>query len=94
MLETLSNVVGLEIYEPHGVFVGTVDEVVIDVSTMRATGLYVEQANPVLVDEDVAISIPFRWVQGIGDAVILKTFPEHVGAADGSRRDAPLSFQR
>jgi sporulation protein YlmC with PRC-barrel domain len=94
MLETLSNVIGLEIYEPRGMFVGTVDEVVIDVSMMRATGLYVEEANPVLVDKDVAISIPFGWVRGIGDAVILKTFPEHVGAADSSRQDAPQSFQR
>ncbi|MDD2410221.1 MAG: PRC-barrel domain-containing protein [Candidatus Methanomethylophilaceae archaeon] len=94
MLETLSDVIGLEIYEPRGMFVGTVDEVVIDISAMRATGLYVEQANPVLVDEDVAISIPFGWVRGIGDAVILRTFPEHVGAEGGPPQDAPLSFQR
>ena len=94
MLETLSNIMGLEIYEPRGLFVGTVDEIVIDVSTMRACGLYVGQANPAIVDEGIAISIPFGWVRGIGDAVILRTFPESVGADTDSRQDIPLSFQR
>lgn len=94
MLETLSNIIGLEIYEPRGFFVGTVDEIVIDVSTMRACGLYVEQANPAIVNKDIAISIPFGWVRGIGDAVILRTFPERVGADTDSQQDIPLSFQR
>ena len=34
MLETISNIKGLEIYTPEGIFVGVVDEVVIDLSTM------------------------------------------------------------
>lgn len=89
MLETLSNIIGLEIYEPRGLFVGTVDEIVIDISGMRAVGLYVEESNPVLVDGNIAISIPFCWVRGIGDAVILNTFPEHVGVEAEDRQDVP-----
>ena len=75
MLETLSDLKGLEIYTPGGIFVGVVDEVVIDIPKMAAVGLYVADANPSLVDENVAISIPFRWVQSIGDIIILNRFP-------------------
>jgi sporulation protein YlmC with PRC-barrel domain len=75
MLETIGDLKGLEIYTPGGIFVGVVDEVVIDISKMAVDGMYVAEANPALVDEDVAINIPFRWVQSIGDIVILNRFP-------------------
>jgi len=75
VLETIGNIKGLEIYTPNGVFVGVVDEAVIDITGMRVSGLYVSDANPALVDENVAISIPMRWVQSIGDIIILNRFP-------------------
>jgi len=75
MLETIGNLKGLEIYTPGGIFVGVVDEVVIEFSKMTVNGLYVADANPALADENVAINIPFRWVQSIGDIIILNRFP-------------------
>lgn len=75
MLETVNNVKGLEIYTPGGIFVGVVDEVLFDISKMSAYGLFVANANPALVDENVSISIPIRWVQSIGDIIILSRFP-------------------
>lgn len=91
MWETVSNIIGLEIYNPDGIFVGVVDEIIIDLSTMKAYGLYVDKANPVLVDDEVSISIPFSWVRGIGDAVILRTFPDHVGVGIDLQEDSPPS---
>ena len=76
MLENLNNIKGLEVYTPAGIFVGVINEVVIDISKMRASGLFIADANPVLVDENVSISIPMRWVQSIGDVVILNRFPD------------------
>jgi sporulation protein YlmC with PRC-barrel domain len=75
MLETINNNKGLEIYTPGGIFVGVVDEVIISIQNMGVDGLFVADANPVLVDESVSISIPMRWVQSIGDVVILNRFP-------------------
>jgi sporulation protein YlmC with PRC-barrel domain len=75
MLETINNVKGLEIYTPAGIFVGVVDEVIIDISEMGASGLFVSEANPKLVDEKVSISIPIRWIQSVGDVIILNRFP-------------------
>ena len=90
MLETISNIKGLEIYTLEGIFVGVVDEVVIDLSTMKASGLYVDRASPVLVDGNISISIPFSWVRGIGDIVVLKFFPDYVSAEGVPREECPL----
>jgi len=75
MLDTVGDLKGLEVYTPAGIFVGVVDEVVIDISKMSVNGLYIADANPSLVDENVAINIPFRWIQSIGDIIILNRFP-------------------
>lgn len=76
MLETLNNIKGLEIYTPSGIFVGIADEVVINITEMSAIELFVIDANPYLVDEDTSIGVPFRWIQSIGDIIILNRFPE------------------
>lgn len=80
MLETAEKLKGLEIYTPDGVFVGIVSEIIVDIAGMRADSLYVYDANPALVDENVSIAIPMRWVAGVGDVIILNTFPERVTA--------------
>ncbi len=82
MLESLDNIKGLEIYTPKGIFVGIVDEVLLDIPNMRADGLFVADANPVLVKENTSINIPFRWIQSIGDVVILSRFPEEMIGPD------------
>ncbi len=87
MLETISNIKGLEIYSPKGIFVGVVDEVIIDLSTMKASGLFVENPNPVLVEDNISISVPFSWIGGIGDVVVLKAFPNRVAASAAPPRE-------
>ena len=78
MLEEISKIKGLEVYAPNGLFVGFADRYVIDPADKRVSGIFMESASPVLVDPGVSIRIPFRWVQSVGDIIILKTFPEHV----------------
>ncbi len=78
MLEEISKIKGLEVYAPNGLFVGYADKYVIDPNDKRITGIFMETASPVLVDQGVSIKIPFRWVQSIGDVIILSSFPEHV----------------
>lgn len=75
MLESASTIKGLEVYAPDGKFVGVVDELILDINDMSVHGLYINDSNPALVDEKIAISIPMRWVQSIGDVVILRVFP-------------------
>ena len=78
MLEEISKIKGMEVYAPNGLFVGFADRYVIDPADKRVTGIFMDSASPVLVDAGVSIRIPFRWVQSIGDIIILNSFPEHV----------------
>lgn len=83
MLEEISKIKGLEVYAPNGIFVGYADKYVINPADKRVSGIFMEGANPTLVDAGVSIKIPYRWVQSIGDVVILKSFPKHV-RSDGT----------
>ena len=83
MLEEISKIKDLEVYAPNGLFVGYADKYVIDPADKRVTGIFMEGANPVLVDPGVSIRIPYRWVQSVGDVIILNSFPQHVHR-DGS----------
>ena len=83
MLEEISNIKGLEVYTHNGIFLGYADRYVIDPADRRVTGIFMENASPVLVDAGVSIKIPYRWVQSVGDIIILRTFPDHVNA-DGT----------
>ena len=78
MLEEISKIKDLEVYAPNGYFVGYADKYVMDPANKCISGILVQDPSPVLVDPGVTIKIPFRWVQSIGDVIILKTFPEHV----------------
>ena len=83
MLEEISKIKDLEVYAPNGLFIGHAEKYVMDPANKCISGIFIDGANPVLVDIGVSIKIPFRWVQSIGDVIILNTFPKHVNR-DGS----------
>jgi len=78
MLEGVGGIMGLGVYTPGGIYVGNVDNVVMDVENTRIDGLFIEHSNPALVEKGVSVNVPYRWVKAIGDIVILKVFPEKV----------------
>lgn len=78
MLEEISAIKGLEVYAPNGLFIGYADKYVLNLSDKKVTGIFVQSASPVLVDENTSIKIPYRWVQSIGDIIILNKFPKYV----------------
>lgn len=81
MLDEINDVKGLDIYGPDGIFIGKVADLIIDVDTRAITGIYVSEPSPVKAAKNVLLKIPYRWVQSIGDVVILRTFPRYI---DGS----------
>jgi sporulation protein YlmC with PRC-barrel domain len=82
MLEEAGNLIGLEVYTPNGIFVGFVNNLVMDLKNNRVDGLFLDTSSPVLVDHGAPLNIPFRWVQSVGDVIILRAFPEHVTFSD------------
>jgi sporulation protein YlmC with PRC-barrel domain len=78
MLEEASELIGLQVYTSNGIFLGNVNNLVIDLENKRVDGLFVSETNPLLVEESKAVNVPFRWIQSVGDIIILKYFPKRV----------------
>jgi sporulation protein YlmC with PRC-barrel domain len=81
MLEAVSEIMGMQVFTPGGIYLGNVDNLVMDMEICAVNGIFIHETNPVLVDGSRSISIPYRWIQSIGDVVILKYFPNRVSIA-------------
>ncbi len=80
MLEEASELIGLQVYTSNGIFLGNVNNLVIDLENKRVDGLFISETNPLLVEESKAVNVPFRWIQCVGDIIILRYFPKRVTA--------------
>jgi len=81
MLEAVSEIIGMQVYTPGGTYLGNVDNLVMDMENKAVDGIFIKQTNPLLVEGSMSINIPFRWIQSVGDVVILKYFPKRVAMA-------------
>ena len=79
MLEEVSELIGMQVYTNKGIFLGNINNLIIDLDNSRVDGLFINDTNPMLVEGSKAVSVPYRWIQAIGDVVILKYFPRRVG---------------
>jgi sporulation protein YlmC with PRC-barrel domain len=69
---------GMQVYTPTGIYLGNVDNVVMDMDARSINGIFIRDTNPILVEGSIGINVPYRWIQAIGDVVILKHFPNRV----------------
>jgi sporulation protein YlmC with PRC-barrel domain len=94
MLEEVTSLLGLQIYTNYGVFIGVINNIILDINKHKVQSLYIEETNPTLVEESRSITIPYRWVQFVGDIVLLRYFPEHVELSEEQRRMFEIEAQR
>ena len=73
MLEEATELIGLQVYTPNGIFLGNVNNLVIDLENKKVDGLFINETNPLLVEDSKAVNVPYRWIQSVGDVVILST---------------------
>jgi sporulation protein YlmC with PRC-barrel domain len=78
MLEAVSEIMGMQVYTPHGIYLGNVDNLVMDMDLCSINGIFLRETNPIIVEGSKSVNIPYRWIQSIGDVVILKYFPNRV----------------
>ncbi|MFQ6059933.1 MAG: PRC-barrel domain-containing protein [Thermoplasmata archaeon] len=78
MLEEISELIGLQVYTHEGIFLGNINNLVVDIEESQVEGLFIGDTNPLLVEGSKAISVPYRWIQSVGDIVILRYFPKRV----------------
>lgn len=70
-------------YTNNGVFLGNVNNLVVDVENGNVDGVFIGETNPLLVEGSRAVSVPYRWIQSVGDIVILRYFPKRVSVKKG-----------
>ena len=92
--QEITTLVGREVYTKNGVFVGEVEDLRLDLDVQQVTGLALHQVNTELFDPEVTASrgviVPYRWVQAVGDVVIVNDVVERVhGDADGDEEEVP-----
>ena len=78
MLEEASSIENLEVFTPWGVSVGIITSLEIDSESGEISNLYLEETNEKMVENGESILIPYRWIQAVGDIVLLKYFPEDI----------------
>jgi len=78
MLDEISRFSNMQVYTNQGVQLGTVENVVLDVTNSKVDALYISGTNPMLVEDSVNLNVPYRWIQAVGDIIILKYFPGKV----------------
>ena len=89
MLEEVSEMIGLQVYTSGGIFLGNVGNVVVDVADSKVDGLFITDTNPLLVEDCKSVAVPYRWIQSIGDIVILSYFPKRVALRKPATEQKP-----
>lgn len=69
----ITSLLGLEVYTQKGVFVGRVDDIVLNPEQGEVSGLALGDLNKDLFDQkSKGIIIPYRWITAIGDIIIMR----------------------
>jgi len=73
MQAEVSTLFGLNIYTEKGIYIGKVNDVVLEVNEKKATGLAATKLNTNMFDAgSKGVVVPFRWVLAIGDVIIIR----------------------
>lgn len=68
----------LPVYTRDGNYIGNIRNIFFDMDQKRVSSLLVTNTNPSIVDGSVDVAVPYRWVNSVGDIVILSHFPNKV----------------
>lgn len=69
----ITSLLGLDVYTQKGVFVGKVDDAVLDSEQKIVSGLALGGINKDLFDQKgKGVVIPYRWVTAVGDIILIK----------------------
>ncbi len=69
----VSTLFGLNVYTDKGIYIGKVNDVVLEVNEKKAVGLAVTKINPEMFDASgKGVVIPYRLVTAAADIVIIR----------------------
>ncbi len=80
--QEITALVGREVYTKNGVLVGEVEDLRLDLETEVVNGLALRQLNAELFGTEATaargVIVPYRWVQAVGDVVIVNDIVERI----------------
>lgn len=76
--EEITSFLKLPVYTREGKYVGHVRNVFLDIDEKKISSLLVTNTNPSIVEGSIDVAVPYRWVNAVGDIVILSNFPDKV----------------
>lgn len=85
--EEVTSFLKLPVYTREGRFIGHVQNVFIDMDEKRVSSLLVTNTNPNIVEGTVDVAVPYRWVNAVGDIILLSYFPDRVTTT--KKKDEP-----
>ena len=85
MLEEITVLYELPVYTDKGVLIGPVANVSINMDTNEIESLVIEESNENVVEEARPVSVPYRWVQCVGDIIILRHFPARIELTEAEK---------
>lgn len=90
----LSELDGLEVYTDQGILLGSVEDSIVNFDTGRVVSLFIPSTNPTLIEYSKAVAVPYRWIESIGDIILLKHFPGFVSSDAPPDRHPKLHAMR
>jgi sporulation protein YlmC with PRC-barrel domain len=89
--QEITTLVGREVYTNNGVFLGEVEDLRLNLDAQQVTGLALHELNRELFAEESAnargVIIPYRWVQSVGDVIIVNDLAERVQQAKNDEEE-------
>ncbi len=89
--QEITSLVGREVYSKNGVFLGEVEDLRLNLDAEQVTGLALHQLNDELFGQSTqgarGVIVPYRWVQAVGDVIIVNDLVERLQRADGDAED-------
>jgi sporulation protein YlmC with PRC-barrel domain len=76
--EEVTSFIKLPVYTRSGDYIGHVRNIFLDLEQKQVSSLLVTNTNSSIVEGSVDVAVPYRWVNAVGDIVILSYFPERV----------------
>lgn len=85
MIDEVTTLMGKEVFTHKGIRLGIVSDIMVDIDGAIIDELLITDTNPKLVVDGRDLSIPYRWVKGVSDIIVLRYFPGRVVVRRRSR---------
>ena len=84
MKNQITDLIGLKIYSENGMFIGEVDDIILDIDSKRIDAIAVGKLNPEVIEVKThkGVKVPYRLVKSISDVIVIRHIP-HMFKSDG-----------